>query len=500
MNKKKKTSNSRIEIYIPAIIMIIVLFVLANNYKDLMLDKARSVVLSKYMLICQDSSKKYTEVFASMNSTSKMIVEYLSENGFSDEKACADILQSAVTYLDIDNAFIVDSEGKVIDKDGKRSPNIAAAAPFVEITDNKVNTIRSVNSDGNLWHYIVRPVGDLSDGSVILLFSGDKVTKINDVVNGARNSKIVTYLLMTNEGIIMDSAGLNTADYEPGSLIFDDIDIDNLEFVNMTRKSFINSIKVITTGTVEVKKQNISKYMIYAPVSGSNCLVMVMLSQGNLESMVRDENKNTDAFIKKLMIVMIIFIAALFLIILKNLLTVRLKNKGLETKAETDLLTNLYNKVSAENRIKEYLSEEGADHKSMMILIDIDNFKKINDTMGHAFGDEVLKAVGQALKAQFRASDIVGRLGGDEFVVLLKNMPDEETMVREAKKLDRMFKDFQVGTYTKYSPTASMGVAIVPNDAKDFESLYKKADEALYRSKNNGKNQMTFYSERMMKA
>ena len=133
-----------------------------------------------------------------------------------------------------------------------------------------------------------------------------------------------------------------------------------------------------------------------------------------------------------------------------------------------------------------------------MILVDVDNFKKINDTMGHAFGDDVLRQLGVRLRSLYRVSDIVGRIGGDEFVVFLKDINDEEIIARESKKLWTFFQGFEVGEYVKYSVTASLGAAVFPTNGDSFESLYKSADTAVYIAKRGGKNRLVFYDEKEM--
>ncbi|HBI59824.1 MAG TPA: diguanylate cyclase, partial [Lachnospiraceae bacterium] len=117
-------------------------------------------------------------------------------------------------------------------------------------------------------------------------------------------------------------------------------------------------------------------------------------------------------------------------------------------------------------------------------------------TMGHAFGDEVLRSLGIQIGAIFRASDIIGRVGGDEFMVFLKDIPNDEAILKEAKKVEAFFKSFQAGEYVKYKATASIGVAIFPQEGNDFETLYKAADQGLYKAKKRGKNQLAFYKDR----
>ena len=170
------------------------------------------------------------------------------------------------------------------------------------------------------------------------------------------------------------------------------------------------------------------------------------------------------------------------------------KQEQLEVKADTDLLTGLNNKLATERKIKEYI-EKNPNSQSMMFVLDIDNFKKINDTMGHAFGDEVLRSLGKQIGVLFRATDIIGRAGGDEFIIFLKGIKDTESIKKEAKKVEDFFKDFKAGEYTKYSATASIGVAIFPKEGDSFENIYKAADKALYKAKERGKNQLAFYRD-----
>ena len=166
----------------------------------------------------------------------------------------------------------------------------------------------------------------------------------------------------------------------------------------------------------------------------------------------------------------------------------------LEVKADTDLLTGLYNKIATEKLIKNYIAQN-PDGRGLLILLDLDNFKKINDTLGHGFGDEVLQYLGMRLGSQFRVTDIVGRIGGDEFMVFLKDMKTQEYIEAEARKMSRFFNNFQVSEYTKFYATASMGAAVYPDDGKTFDALYRAADTALYKAKKNGKKQLAFFGK-----
>lgn len=171
----------------------------------------------------------------------------------------------------------------------------------------------------------------------------------------------------------------------------------------------------------------------------------------------------------------------------------------LESKSKTDLLTQLYNKVTTEAMIEEYLSSSPSEERHGFIIVDIDNFKGINDTLGHIYGDNVLKKVSAQIKDLFRTTDIVGRAGGDEFVILVKDMPDEDLLKVKLSDICAIFRSAYTGSDDEYKISASVGAAMFPNDGTTFSELYQHADAALYRSKKAGKDRFSLYCEGQLK-
>lgn len=163
----------------------------------------------------------------------------------------------------------------------------------------------------------------------------------------------------------------------------------------------------------------------------------------------------------------------------------------LKRKAETDALTGLQNREHTIAEISACL-ESNPDKKHFLLFIDLDNFKEINDTKGHPFGDMVLQEISNNLKDVFREDDIIGRIGGDEFLVLLKDVPSREVVMERMKQI---FKNIRIchceGDY-KYNVTCSIGVSEC-TPGKDFQKLYGEADQAMYSAKNSGKNAYTFF-------
>lgn len=166
--------------------------------------------------------------------------------------------------------------------------------------------------------------------------------------------------------------------------------------------------------------------------------------------------------------------------------------KELEIRATHDPMTDVLNKVSFENKVTEILVNS-YDKNHALIFIDLDDFKGVNDTLGHAFGDFLLTTVAKRLKRVIREIDFVGRLGGDEFVVFMQSVGDSgNALSRTQLLLDTLRKAFSFDNKTILIK-ASLGVSIFPKDANNYKDLLEKADQALYKSKDLGKNVVTLY-------
>ncbi len=161
--------------------------------------------------------------------------------------------------------------------------------------------------------------------------------------------------------------------------------------------------------------------------------------------------------------------------------------------AERDSLVDVYNKRAIETKIEESLD---AINQGAFFILDIDDFKTINDTKGHPFGDKVLIYLAKRIENTFRGDDLVGRIGGDEFVVFVKNAPSVEMI---ESKADELCKDINIPFSDKQGETVlvsiSVGIAMYPQHGNSFKELYKNADTALYLSKKRGKNTYSLFSK-----
>ena len=158
----------------------------------------------------------------------------------------------------------------------------------------------------------------------------------------------------------------------------------------------------------------------------------------------------------------------------------------------TDALTGLSNRSFLERRIGEMINE---GHRGTLFIMDMDNFKKVNDTFGHIAGDKTLQLLAEVLKTNTRKLDVIGRLGGDEFVIFFLDMTDKNVAVEKARNIQNMFLERFRSLYNLGEVSLSIGIVHCPEDGKDFKALYNNADKALYYIKNNGKCSYHFFDE-----
>jgi diguanylate cyclase (GGDEF)-like protein/PAS domain S-box-containing protein len=166
--------------------------------------------------------------------------------------------------------------------------------------------------------------------------------------------------------------------------------------------------------------------------------------------------------------------------------------------AYSDALTGLPNRRMFQDRLGQSLAAAGRDgHRVGVMFLDLDHFKDVNDTLGHEFGDKLLRAVAQRLAASTREADTLARLGGDEFVVILTHLDEMEGVAVVAERIQASFRTpFELEGRQIYCG-ASIGIAIYPEDGKDVASMLQSADMAMYHAKGQGSQTYHFYSREM---
>ena len=184
-----------------------------------------------------------------------------------------------------------------------------------------------------------------------------------------------------------------------------------------------------------------------------------------------------------------------FTAVFNDLSSVRAVERQVEFLSQHDALTELPNRTALQQRLHEIITthdpEQGAP---VLYLIELDRFKTVNDTLGHPIGDALLCAVAERLSSRIGSNEVLARLGGDEFVLLVPQLKTLEEIAAVAEHVrSTLERPFQIGDHELFI-TASIGVSRYPQDGRNFESMLRTADAAVYRAKHSGRNAVSFYS------
>ncbi|HWX64536.1 bifunctional diguanylate cyclase/phosphodiesterase [Bradyrhizobium sp.] len=194
-----------------------------------------------------------------------------------------------------------------------------------------------------------------------------------------------------------------------------------------------------------------------------------------------------------------IFLAVYLALASRNSFQLSLANQRVLELAQTDILTGLPNRAFFIERLQEITSADDGENAFCILMLDLDRFKNVNDSLGHAAGDALLRQVAERLRSTLRGSDVLARLGGDEFAIIQSECHDQRSdAIDLAQRISKLIAEpFQLPGHRVEIGT-SIGIAVASEHGGDQEELLKKADLALYRSKSAGRNCHTLYDDAML--
>lgn len=471
---------------IPSVLFMIVVVVMLFNFSTKSSAEATDTVSRNIIKSTQSYGESFIHEIESLARVSRPIRILLEQDAAWNTARATNMASILDSCTEAGRIIICNGEGNGVGQSGE-TVSIGGEEYFQNLQQN--DSLVYIYHEEQI--IVVERIKRENETNYLLLFY--PMSKFDSLMTKSDFDSNSFLTVVDSEGMILGSAGAKESKILQSGNLMEAIKPQNADAARTIRNRLDNGSRGTTAVTVDGE----SYLLAYVPLGINQWEVILGVSQSYVDKQVGLQWKNTKDMMLYLVISIFAFLGMVVIINIISKIRNNEKKKELEDKADTDLLTGLTNKLATERKIKDFMTQN-PNSQSMLFICDVDNFKKINDTMGHAFGDEVLRSLGQQIGAIFRATDIIGRIGGDEFMIFLKGVSDPDSVRKEAKKVEDFFHNFQAGEYVKYAATASIGVAIFPQEGDDFETLYKAADQGLYKAKKRGKNQLAFYRDEWM--
>ena len=470
-----------------------------------------------------------------------LAVPIFQKNG--EKKVVVGVITGTFSYSILDNIFSVDTFGGegysfVIDKEGQiliggKSPKRLCfvenwfdffhknkaiktselSAIYSEMQSNRTGiTTYSINGENRVVVYT--PVG-LNDWYVLSVVTADYILHQQREISKITLALILvmlfvfavitiflTRLVQQKAQIEKDNSryALNTESNQ--TLIFEyDFDTRAIEFTGNNDFMFGENIKVL-----QVADYHIFEDRIHESERGllDNIRKFFMTGGTNYTSELRIRCRNNRYAWFKISGTIICDKEKKPVKFIGNVVNVNsqvLREQELKVQAETDLLSGLLNKVYMEKNVTKFISENKNSSFGAFFMVDLDNFKQVNDRLGHTYGDQAICDTANKLTLVFSEKDFIGRIGGDEFCVFLCLKSTDKDPLKVVKNKANTLREILGEDYTNgdvaVHVTPSIGIALFPEHAVTYKELFTMADNALYHVKNNGKNNFSIYEDSM---
>lgn len=417
------------------------------------------------------------------------------------------------------DALLYDTKAMVFVKDANLV-YVAASMPFANMVGKKSvdeivgHTDFEIFEDQNLARrYVEDDHRLISDGENLI----DYIEPITDNDGHARYGATSKYILEDSEGNFIGLLGITrdiTRDYmarqhyqqelkylfelPDNTYVACYIDVENWRIISQRRRSVNgatihdwNSIEHVCESAVEsIVDKDSDVVMFYNSFTADN---LKRIYESGRNSITFEYQRELEDGSIKWVKNEIKFLTNVdddhicVMIFVKDIDEEKRKEQEIHLSAKMDKMTMVYNRETTMQAITEILNKS-SNNKHALFMIDVDNFKRINDTLGHQAGDEFLIKIASIIKSNFRQNDIVGRVGGDEFFALMQNVPNTKMIHKKAdevlKNVAELCKD-----YEDIQLSVSIGISIYPLNGTNMDELYMNADNAMYQAKKCGKNQ-----------
>ena len=416
------------------------------------------------------------------------IATYMGEREDIFSRENKRLIQSVVKEQDLDLIALIDKDGNAYYNNGVRK-SVKTRKYFKEAMEGKQVMSSPVESmvDGKTKVILAVPV--YKDGGVIgVLGASYNVGALNqmlfdDIYDGVGFSMIID----SSGRIISCDSGKGYRNIRISDNVYD-FYVENGEVSKEDMAVAKRNIKNQQAGILVLKHTKEVRYLAYDTLGINDWMLCYVVP--------RSKAQESFQFIRDREVILVFVIGGgMIIFLLLILYRESQKQKQMKELASVDGLTQLHNKIGTENLVTQWLQSKDSKSGGVLLMLDVDHFKQINDNFGHMVGDRVLYKVGHLLKSSFREDDIIGRVGGDEFLIFMKGVTSEKFVIQRMESLRQYFHELPVAEIKDSILTCSIGAAFMPKDGTTFNSLYKHADEALYRTKRNGRDGFSIYHE-----
>ncbi len=487
MQNPNKTANSKSHFLPMGIFLIFVLSITIVFFICVLRDiekNARSTIVSNI----EHQSQNFQNIINQHFQYIEGVAAYI---GQQEELTCEQNLELLTAMSEkstMNRMVIIDTDGTGFYPDG--SKRFVGSNKFFQKAmsgERAFSEPLESNIDGDLCIVLAAPI--FRDGEVVGVLGGScNLSTLSDMLLVDNYSGSGTIMIVDSDGTVI----AHVTDERMSQLITYEANFFNQLYNiklpkdkprNTVLEDFANQNKELFSLTYRKQKY----YMAYQPLEISNWMLCYMVP--------RSVARSSYDFISRYGIVLCTaLILGMSALLLTVLLSTNRTQKELLEMGQSDLLTGMLNKKSTEEMIQQWLDSEQKIGLQAFVMIDIDHFKEVNDTYGHAVGDEILREVSNIIRQEFRENDIIGRLGGDEFCILMKNIVSDTNAIAKVRKLHESirtfnFKDIGEGNHV----TCSIGVSFAPMYGNSFNDLYHTADLALYETKKGGRDGFNIY-------
>jgi diguanylate cyclase (GGDEF)-like protein len=414
--------------------------------------------------------------------------------GQSDELLSEDnraILSSIYETENFNRVSIIEPDGTAHYDNGETT-NVSERRYYKEAISGKRTLSDPLQSkvDGEIRVVLGVPIyenGDSNKKIIGILGGSYDVTSLSQMFFNDFYDGIGYFIMAKSDGTIVFENGMSS-DQENTDNLFDYCK-EKTFYNNTTLDEMRKGFQRQTNGQVQFKDNEQKSYLIYAPLEMNQWMIGYCIPVTKAQ-----EEYN---FISRYELFLSIYFAIVVVLLL--LLVIHKHNKiqsSLLKFARTDALTGIRNKKNTEDEINQWLGSQNEQDIQAFVMFDIDKFKEINDGYGHVIGDEVLYQIGNVLQKHFRKDDILGRIGGDEFVILMKSINSYEDAIDRTKILSEQMNKIMIKSHPEITITCSIGLSFYPIDGKNYHELYQCADQALYKTKERGRNGYTVYEKK----